>query len=90
MWRLDEDEYLLAIKNHWPQTDANTIRELKLLGSIFRFIDSYFWEVQRLHHTIHPISKLKLEQNLSLFNVQMADALQKLDTPPGVYIQASG
>jgi hypothetical protein len=90
MWRLDEDEYLNAVKDHWPQTDTNTIRELKLLGSIFRFIDSYFWEVQRLHHPIHPISKLKLEQNLSLFNVQMADSLQKLDTQDRVYDQATG
>jgi hypothetical protein len=84
MWRLDEDEYLLAVKDHWPQIDVATICELKIVGSIFRFIDSYFWEIQRLHHAIHPISKLKLEQNLSLFNVQMADALKKLDAPSTV------
>ena len=84
MWRLDEEEYLLAVKDQWPQIDAATICELKIVGSIFRFIDSYFWEIQRLHHEIHPISKLKLEQNLSLFNVQMADALKKLDAPSTV------
>jgi hypothetical protein len=90
MWRLDEDQYLAAVKNHWPQTDITTIHELKLLGSIFRFIDSYFWEVQRLHHPVYPISKLKLEQNLSIFNLQMADALQMLNTSPRFYSQASG
>jgi len=90
MWRLDEEEYLLAIRPYWPHVDISTVREMQNLGSVFRSVDSYFWETRRLNHPIHATAKIKLNENLSLFNVQMADALQTFSTQASVRRQAAG
>ena len=79
MWKLDEAEYLQAVNGHWPQADIHTIREIKYLGTIFRAIDGFFWEVKSLDYADEPNVRVRVIDRLFRYRFHMAGAMQALN-----------
>jgi aminoglycoside phosphotransferase (APT) family kinase protein len=71
--RVDVTDYWLMVRGQWPWLTVNALRQVVIVGKIFRHIDAIYWEVPSLKYEWLNTPR----ENIRIYASRLADAIRE-------------